>query len=63
MTLLLDLAIRLIGSIDFRRNLLALGVLVMIPVLIMGFWCGIAPSSRSVRSSWQSRACRSSWLC
>ena len=37
MTLLLDLAIRLIGSINFRRKLLALGVLVMIPVLIMGF--------------------------
>ena len=37
MIFLLNPAIRLIGSIDFRRKLLALGVLVMIPVLILGF--------------------------
>lgn len=34
---LLSPPIRLIGSIDFRRKLLTLGILIMIPVLILGF--------------------------
>ena len=37
MMFLLSPAVRLIGSFDFQRKLLALGVLVMIPVLILGF--------------------------